>query len=47
MPALLDGTFKLLVMLDALEHYTPEELRGFANAIIHGSGTEGEGAQSV
>ena len=47
MPALLDGTFKLLVMLDALEHYTPEELRGFANAIIHGSGTDGEGAQSV
>lgn len=29
-PALLDGLHHLLIMLDALEHYTPAQLRSFA-----------------
>jgi hypothetical protein len=34
MSALLDGTFKLLAMLEALERYSIEELRAFAHAIL-------------
>ena len=37
MPALLDGAFKLLAMLDALQHYSVEQLREFAHTVIDGA----------
>ena len=37
MPALLDGAFKLLAMLDALQHYSVEQLREFAHTVINGA----------
>ncbi|MBI1907316.1 MAG: transposase [Rhodocyclales bacterium] len=40
MPALLDGAFKLFAMLEALQHYSPAELRGFADSILHGARSE-------
>jgi hypothetical protein len=37
MPALLDGAFMLFAMLEALEHYSPAELRAFADSVLHGA----------
>lgn len=34
MPALLDGAFKLLAMIELLERYSLDELRTFANSIL-------------
>ncbi|MDR0716737.1 MAG: hypothetical protein LBF50_04890, partial [Azoarcus sp.] len=35
MSALLAGVFMLLAMLETLEHYSPAQLRGFANSVLH------------
>ncbi|MDR1647219.1 MAG: hypothetical protein LBR88_04175 [Zoogloeaceae bacterium] len=35
MPALLEGVFMRFAMLETLEHYSPEQLRTFADSFLH------------
>ncbi|MDR1647184.1 MAG: hypothetical protein LBR88_04000 [Zoogloeaceae bacterium] len=35
MPALLEGVFMRFAMLETLEHYSPEQLKTFADSFLH------------
>ncbi|MDR1646721.1 MAG: hypothetical protein LBR88_01605 [Zoogloeaceae bacterium] len=46
MPALIEGVFMRFAMLETLEHYSSEQLRTFADSVLHAQQYY-EGEQSV